>query len=77
MHIILHETNERAWQAAHDLIQDVDDDAIVRSRKALERFDSIGQKRMSALNPGDRSKLEISPNLWAALGLPWWETPKQ
>jgi alkanesulfonate monooxygenase len=24
---------------------------------------------MSALNPGDRSKLEISPNLWAGVGL--------
>jgi alkanesulfonate monooxygenase len=69
LHIIVRETNERAWQAANDLIQYVDDDAIARSRKALERFDSVGQKRMSALNPGDRSKLEISPNLWAGVGL--------
>jgi alkanesulfonate monooxygenase len=69
LHIIVRETNERAWQAANDLIQYVDEDAIARSRKALARFDSEGQKRMSALNPGDRSKLEISPNLWAGVGL--------
>jgi alkanesulfonate monooxygenase len=69
LHIIVRETNERAWQAANDLIQYVDEDAIARSQKALARFDSEGQKRMSALNPGDRSKLEISPNLWAGVGL--------
>jgi alkanesulfonate monooxygenase len=69
LHVIVRETNERAWQAANDLIQYVDDDAIARSRRALSRFDSEGQKRMSALNPGDRSKLEISPNLWAGVGL--------
>lgn len=69
LHVIVRETNERAWQAANDLIQYVDDDAIARSRKALARFDSEGQKRMSSLNPGDRSKLEISPNLWAGVGL--------
>jgi alkanesulfonate monooxygenase len=68
LHVIVRETNDRAWQAANDLIQHVDD-AIARSRKALERFDSVGQKRMSALNPGDRSKLEISPSLWAGVGL--------
>jgi len=69
LHVIVRETNERAWQAANDLIQYVDEDAIARSRKALARFDSEGQKRMLALNPGDRSKLEISPNLWAGVGL--------
>jgi alkanesulfonate monooxygenase len=69
LHVIVRETNDRAWQAANDLIQYVDDEAIARSRKALARFDSEGQKRMLALNPGDRSKLEISPNLWAGVGL--------
>jgi alkanesulfonate monooxygenase len=32
-------------------------------------MDSEGQKRMSQLHAGDRSKLEISPNLWAGVGL--------
>ncbi|TIT56838.1 MAG: LLM class flavin-dependent oxidoreductase, partial [Mesorhizobium sp.] len=33
------------------------------------RMDSVGQARMSALHGGDRSKLEIAPNLWAGVGL--------
>jgi alkanesulfonate monooxygenase len=31
--------------------------------------DSVGQRRMQALHGGDRNKLEISPNLWAGVGL--------
>lgn len=33
------------------------------------RYDSVGQQRMARLHGGDRSKLEISPNLWAGVGL--------
>jgi alkanesulfonate monooxygenase len=32
-------------------------------------MDSVGQKRMSELHGGRRDKLEISPNLWAGVGL--------
>jgi alkanesulfonate monooxygenase len=32
-------------------------------------MDSEGQRRMSALHGGRRDKLEISPNLWAGVGL--------
>ena len=32
-------------------------------------MDSEGQKRMRALHGGNRAKLEISPNLWAGVGL--------
>jgi len=35
----------------------------------LARQDSIGQKRMRELHGGRRDKLEISPNLWAGVGL--------
>ncbi len=69
LHVIVRETAERAWQAANELIQFIDDETIERSRKALSRFDSEGQRRMSALQPGSREKLEISPNLWAGVGL--------
>ncbi|WP_083842489.1 LLM class flavin-dependent oxidoreductase, partial [Bradyrhizobium sp. ORS 375] len=33
------------------------------------RMDSVGQQRMSQLHGGRRDKLEISPNLWAGVGL--------
>ncbi len=32
-------------------------------------MDSVGQKRMAALHGGRRDKLEVSPNLWAGVGL--------
>jgi alkanesulfonate monooxygenase len=32
-------------------------------------MDSVGQLRMAALHGGRRDKLEISPNLWAGVGL--------
>jgi alkanesulfonate monooxygenase len=32
-------------------------------------MDSSGQKRMSALHQGRRDQLEVSPNLWAGVGL--------
>jgi alkanesulfonate monooxygenase len=32
-------------------------------------MDSVGQQRMMQLHGGRRDKLEISPNLWAGVGL--------
>jgi alkanesulfonate monooxygenase len=69
LHVIVRETNEAAWQAASDLIQHVTDDVIATAQKTLSRQDSVGQKRMMQLHGGRRDKLEISPNLWAGVGL--------
>jgi alkanesulfonate monooxygenase len=69
MHIIVRESNEEAWNAANDLIKYVDEDTVERSQRALAKLDSEGQRRMVALHQGDRSHLEISPNLWAGVGL--------
>ncbi|KWW12453.1 alkanesulfonate monooxygenase [Peribacillus simplex] len=69
MHVIVRETEAEAWQAAEELIQYVDDEMIENSQKIFGRFDSVGQKRMSQLHNGSRDSLEISPNLWAGVGL--------
>jgi len=69
MHVIVRESNEEAWNTANDLIKYVDEDTIERSQRALAKLDSEGQRRMVALHQGDRSHLEISPNLWAGVGL--------
>ncbi|MGO7985488.1 FMNH2-dependent alkanesulfonate monooxygenase [Rhizobium leguminosarum] len=70
LHFIVRETDEEAWEAAERLIRHLDDDTI---REAQERFvhesDSVGQKRMAALHGGRRDRLEVSPNLWAGVGL--------
>jgi alkanesulfonate monooxygenase len=69
LHVIVRETEEEAWAAANDLIRYVDDETIAAAQQIFSRMDSEGQKRMSQLHNGDRSNLEISPNLWAGIGL--------
>lgn len=69
LHAIVRETEEEAWQAANRLIRHLDDATIAEAQRIFERFDSVGQRRMSNLHRGDRSKLEISPGLWAGIGL--------
>jgi alkanesulfonate monooxygenase len=69
LHVIVRETNEQAWEAARDLISFVDDDTIATAQKTFARMDSVGQRRMAALHGGKRDKLEVSPNLWAGVGL--------
>jgi alkanesulfonate monooxygenase len=69
LHVIVRETNEAAWAAADDLIRYVTDDTIAAAQKVFSRMDSVGQQRMSQLHGGRRDKLEISPNLWAGVGL--------
>lgn len=69
LHIIVRETSEEAWRVAHKLIERLDDDAIEQAQQVFSRMDSVGQQRMTALHGGRRDKLEISPNLWAGVGL--------
>jgi alkanesulfonate monooxygenase len=69
LHVIVRETNEEAWQAADDLIRYIDRDVVERAQQGLSKFDSEGQKRMASLVRGNLSNLEISPNLWAGIGL--------
>lgn len=69
LHVIVRETIERAWAAANELIKYVDDAAIAAAQRAFARFDSEGQRRMSELHNGKRDNLEVSPNLWAGVGL--------
>ena len=69
LHVIARETNEQAWAAADDLIKHLDDETIAKAQAGLARMDSEGQRRMRELHAGDKSKLEISPNLWAGVGL--------
>jgi alkanesulfonate monooxygenase len=69
LHVIVRETSGEAWRAADDLISKLDDETIATAQKAFARFDSVGQQRMASLHGGRRDKLEVSPNLWAGVGL--------
>ena len=69
LHVIVRETREEAWAEADKLIENLDDDTIAKSQENLANMDSVGQKRMLALHGGRRDKLEVSPDLWAGVGL--------
>ncbi|MBA3038536.1 MAG: FMNH2-dependent alkanesulfonate monooxygenase [Alphaproteobacteria bacterium] len=70
LHFIVRETDEEAWAAADKLISRLSDEAIAAAQEAFARnSDSVGQARMAALHNGRRDKLEVSPNLWAGIGL--------
>ena len=69
LHVIVRETESEAWDAANQLIRYVDEEAIATAQKAYARMDSEGQRRMTQLHHGNREALEISPNLWAGVGL--------
>ncbi len=69
LHVIVRETSAEAWAAADELIRYVDDATIAAAQKKFRQMDSVGQRRMAELHNGDKSKLEVSPNLWAGVGL--------
>lgn len=69
LHVIVRHTNEAAWKAADELIEHLTDDTIASAQQILGRMDSVGQQRMSQLHGGRRDRLEVSPNLWAGVGL--------
>jgi alkanesulfonate monooxygenase len=73
LHVIVRETEDEAWAAADRLISELDDATIERAQASLSRLDSHGQQRMTRLHAAgqqrSRAALEISPNLWAGVGL--------
>ena len=69
LHMFVRETTEEAWEAANASLKYVDEAQIAAQQAHLAQFDSVGQSRMRALHNGSRDSLEVSPNLWAGVGL--------
>ncbi|PYB70272.1 alkanesulfonate monooxygenase, FMNH(2)-dependent [Rhizobium wuzhouense] len=70
LHFIVRETDDEAWEAADRLISKLSDETIAAAQEVFAKSsDSVGQARMVALHQGRRDKLEVSPNLWAGIGL--------
>ncbi|GAB7052758.1 LLM class flavin-dependent oxidoreductase [Catenuloplanes indicus] len=69
LHTITRDTAEEAWAEAGRLLRGISDAEIAKVQAGLHRSESEGQRRMLALNGGTRDGLEISPNLWAGVGL--------
>jgi alkanesulfonate monooxygenase len=47
----------------------MDPPLVSAAQQLLSKSESVGQQRMLSLHGGDRSELEVSPNLWAGIGL--------
>ncbi len=69
LHVITRDTAHEAWLQAHRLIEGVDEAMIRKVQEGLARSESEGLRRMRELHGGSRDNLEVSPNLWAGVGL--------
>ena len=77
LHVIARPTEEEAWEEAQRLLDAIDPGEVQRVQAALAKSQSEGQRRMTELHGqgsafragADARSLEISPNLWAGVGL--------
>lgn len=75
LHVIVRETEDEAWRAAAELVSELDEATVAAAQARFKSMDSVGQRRMAELHGGQFNKsdvrqgLEISPNLWAGVGL--------
>jgi alkanesulfonate monooxygenase len=75
LHVIVRETEDEAWAAASELLSHLDPATVEAAQKRFAQMDSVGQRRMAELHGGRfnprnvREGLEVSPNLWAGVGL--------
>ena len=69
LHVITRDTSDEAWATAQRLLDGLDPDQVARAQAAQRASQSEGQRRMQALHGGRTDNLEVSPNLWAGIGL--------
>lgn len=69
LHVIARDTAEEAWATAKALLDGLDRHQIEQAQAIQRASQSEGQRRMVALHNGRTDALEVSPNLWAGIGL--------
>jgi alkanesulfonate monooxygenase len=69
LHVIARDSSEEAWAEAHRLLAGLVPEAIERAQATQRASQSEGQRRMVQLHGGRTDALEVSPNLWAGVGL--------
>jgi alkanesulfonate monooxygenase len=69
LHTISRDDSAAAWAQAERLLDSVPAATIAQVQAQLRRSESEGQRRMTELHGGSREGLEVSPNLWAGVGL--------
>lgn len=72
LHVFARSTSQGAWNHVEELLKELPRDAIDRAQEQLASYESVGQSRQSELRTGRGvgvRELEVSPNLWAGVGL--------
>lgn len=69
LHVIARDSSDEAWAEADRLLRGLDPEAIKRAQAIQSASQSEGQRRMQELHGGRTDALEVSPNLWAGIGL--------
>jgi alkanesulfonate monooxygenase len=69
LHVITRDTSKQAWAEAQRLLDGLDPAEIERAQRIQHASQSEGQRRMTELHSGRTDSLEVSPNLWAGVGL--------
>jgi alkanesulfonate monooxygenase len=69
LHVIARDTAHEAWLQANRLISGLDETMVRQVQQGLALSESEGQRRMRELHGGTADNLEVSPNLWAGIGL--------
>ncbi|MEK1940532.1 MAG: LLM class flavin-dependent oxidoreductase [Pseudomonas sp.] len=72
LHVFAAATSKQAWAQVERLIKEIPKDAIDRAQQQLDAYESVGQSRQNELHRGRQpgaQELEVSPNLWAGVGL--------
>jgi alkanesulfonate monooxygenase len=73
LHTITRDTSADAWTDAQRFLDALSPEQVAAAQQQLRASESVGQQRMVALHEGGLDRgvrgLEISPNLWAGIGL--------
>jgi alkanesulfonate monooxygenase len=73
IHTLSRDTAEEAWQHAQWLLDGLDPADVAKAQEAMRQSESTGQRRMLGLRSrtsyASARELEVSPNLWAGVGL--------
>jgi alkanesulfonate monooxygenase len=69
LHVITRDTAEEAWAVAERMLAGLSDEQIAKAQSIQGASESEGQRRMTELHGGRTDHLEVSPNLWAGIGL--------
>jgi alkanesulfonate monooxygenase len=69
LHTISRDRAADAWARAEAMLAAVPPELIAQVQAKLRKSESEGQRRMLDLHGGSAANLEVSPNLWAGVGL--------